>query len=333
VAKDTDQGLPTGTAHQSGQTQGPDPTVSTVTMATENGSTVLPSPVELPSITPGHGQRPARALLGWMAPGQGELAMVSNQIGVPLSPEQRVRLDQARAGVAVRPPDVDQREVVSALPSTLGDHVDRLRATSPGAQMFLEGWEVAMVDLTEVVAFQPVVFTDTAAERVANVDISEVEAVAEYTLPTVHVPQIATQQSNDQNVLIFTSPSPNLRVIGNFHGPVPQAGGMPGGGFVVAEVPSFVQVIGVGGRYILRDGYHRAFGLISRGVTTVPAFVRSFEHLNGLVPDGMLPHEAWMGDRPPLLTDYHDEVVAETVYLPAAQKVIIVQALEIGLAS
>lgn len=222
--------------------------------------------------------------------------------------------------------------MISALPSTLTDHVDRLRATT-GTQMFLEGWDVAMVDLTRVVALQSVVHTDTVVERVTQVDVSDIEAVAEFTLPTIHVSQIAAQQSPGQNVLVFTSPSPNLRVVGNFQGPVPQAGGMPGGGFVVAEVASFVQVIQVGDRYVLHDGYHRTYGLISRGVTTVPAFVRTVEHLNGLVPNGVLPTETWMGERPPMLTDYHDDAVAETISLPASQKVIIVQATEIGLAS
>jgi hypothetical protein len=195
--------------------------------------------------------------------------------------------------------------------------------------MLQQGWEVAMIDLTRVIGFQPTVFTDTAIERVADVDVSNVEAVAGYTLPTVHAAQLRGQQS--QNTFVFTSPNPNLKVLGNFQGPQPN--GMPGCGFFVAETPSFVQVIEVGGRYYLHDGYHRAFGLLSRGVSSVPAFVRSFPHVNGLVPEGMLPAESWLGERPPLLTDYHDDAVAETVYLPAAQKVIVIQALELGMAS
>lgn len=300
--------------------------------ALADGTAVISPPTELPAVAPGHGQRPARALLGWMPPSQGELALVSNQMGVTLGAEQYACLQAARAAVAARPTYLTQGDAASAPPSTLMDHIDRLR-TSTGAQMFLEGWEVAMVDLTQVIAFQPVVHTDTVLERIAKVDITDIGAVAEFTLPTTHVAQIAAQQPHGQNVLVFTSPSPNLRVIGTFHGPVPQASGMPGGGFVVAEVASFVQVIRVGDRYILHDGYHRAFGLISRGVTAVPAFVRTFEHLNGLVPNGMLPTEAWMGDRPPMLTDYHDDVVAGAISLPASQKVILVQATEIGFAS
>jgi hypothetical protein len=56
--------------------------------------------------------------------------------------------------------------------------------------------------------------------------------------------------------------------------PVPVSGGPPIFGFAVALNPSYMQVVHYRGRYFLRDGYHRAYGLLSRGITVVPAFVR-----------------------------------------------------------
>jgi hypothetical protein len=44
----------------------------------------------------------------------------------------------------------------------------------------------------------------------------------------------------------------------------------------------------------------------------------------------MLPQSAWLGQRPPLLRDYHDDRVAESVRLPAQRKMVIVQALELS---
>ena|SRR5712692_24341 len=43
-----------------------------------------------------------------------------------------------------------------------------------------------------------------------------------------------------------------------------------------ACLPSFLQVARFQDRYFLRDGYHRAFGFLSRGIWRVPAFVREF---------------------------------------------------------
>lgn len=52
------------------------------------------------------------------------------------------------------------------------------------------------------------------------------------------------------------------------------AGGAPVFGYVLGALPSFMQIAVIDGRCILRDGYHRAVGLLSRGISVVPAFVR-----------------------------------------------------------
>jgi hypothetical protein len=36
---------------------------------------------------------------------------------------------------------------------------------------------------------------------------------------------------------------------------------------------------------------------------------------------------AWVGDRPPLLRDYHDDLVAEPVLLPVPSRTIVIQAV------
>jgi hypothetical protein len=103
-------------------------------------------------------------------------------------------------------------------------------------------------------------------------------------------------------------------VVGNFNGPMDEVAGAPAFGFAVAVPPSYLQVVRIDGRYVLRDGYHRAFAVLSRGISCVPAFVRAFDTVESLAPVGRLPHAAWPGERPPLLLDYHDNAVAETLY-------------------
>ena len=55
------------------------------------------------------------------------------------------------------------------------------------------------------------------------------------------------------------------------------------------------------GRHFLRDGYHRAFGLLSRGITIVPAFVRDITVFEELMPDPrvQLPQDSYLGLQPP----------------------------------
>jgi hypothetical protein len=42
----------------------------------------------------------------------------------------------------------------------------------------------------------------------------------------------------------------------------------------------------------------------------------------------MLQHEEYLGERPPLLTDYDDDEVAADVVGPATTKIVALQALE-----
>lgn len=286
----------------------------------------------------------ARVLLGWLPQEHGE-SLLANQAEGELSETQRARVSEARDAVAARPAGIDQAGLVSPLPGELADHVARLGETPAGARMRAEGWEIAMVDLSRVVAVAPSVFTDTAAERAASLDPGDLRAVAGLTLPVSHPRPVGELSPGDdvtpiqgqyhylKQTYTIISPNLNLTVAGNFDAPgnidARQPGGLLGFGFNVTVPPSFVQVARFQGRYVLRDGYHRSFGLLSRGITRVPAYVRDFATAEELVPAGTLPRSAWLGNRPPLLRDYHDDLVAEPVLLPVPHRMIVIHAVEL----
>jgi hypothetical protein len=231
--------------------------------------------------------------------------------------------------VAARPEGIDQLDVVRE-PSgdDLHDHLERLRAGA-GAAYFDDGWRVALVDLPRVCAFQPSVFTDSAAERAAGVDPSDIAQLARVTLPTEWRLEQQAQLDEARQQWLLVSRNPSLRVVGHFAGPL-QPGGPLAFGFFATILPSFLQVARYQGRYFLRDGYHRSIGLLDVGARRVPAFVRDFETIATLVPNGMLPQELFLGPRPPTMADYRDDNVATDVSLPAAQKMVLVQALELS---
>jgi hypothetical protein len=107
---------------------------------------------------------------------------------------------------------------------------------------------------------------------------------------------------NAQKAWVIPAANPNLRIAGTWSGPVD---GMLVFGFQIGMLPSFVSVARYRDRYVLKDGYHRAFGFLRPGIKCVPAFVRdvqSFEAL-GLLTTGMLPQDAYLGEHPPLLSD------------------------------
>ena len=84
-------------------------------------------------------------------------------------------------------------------------------------------------------------------------------------------------------------------------------------------------------RYLLRDGYHRAYGFLSRGITRAPTFLRRFLTFEEMrLPAGLLPQDAFLGDRPPMLVDYLDNQVSAEILLPATQKIVVIQGLELS---
>jgi hypothetical protein len=277
--------------------------------------------------------RTARVLLGWLEPQEAALTLQGRRADVTLTTEQRELIESTMKAVQSRTDGADQSDLVRPIDQALHDYIDALRASPLAGPYFAEGWEVALVDLPRVCGFQPNVFVDHATQRVSDVDPAEARSIASVTLPLGTSGELTHQFDQQRQAFIISSANPNVRVIGAVGGPVP--GGLPGTvmlGFQISMMASYVQVAAIHGRYFLRDGYHRALGLIARGVRYAPVFIRHDIAYDQLVtaPAGMLRYEAYMGDRPPFLRDYLDDTVSCEARLPAAHKIVLVQASEFG---
>jgi hypothetical protein len=184
-----------------------------------------------------------------------------------------------------------------------------------------------VVDLQRIYALQPAVFVDRAEDRVVKVDPEDPVSVASATLPLSKPTMLPVQYDQARNAWIFTSPNPNLRMAGQFKA---TSEGHSCFGFAVEVSPSFLQVAVFRGRYVLRDGYHRSYGLLKRGIGKAAAFVREFQTFDELgLPPGLLNQEAYLGDQPPCLGDYFDDDVSVEALQPTIEKLIVIQALEL----
>jgi hypothetical protein len=272
--------------------------------------------------------RVARSLLGWMPEQEALLTLSGRNTNAKPKSEHEARARRAREIVASRPAGVDQTGVVCDAPPQLHVHIDRLREYAGAAPFFNEGWAVQLVDLRKVCSFQPSVTIDNAETRVAGLDSQNPESLASVSLPIACDTPLPAQFDPVRQAFVFSAANPNLRVVGQFSAPV--GPGLVGFGFVVAESPSFLQVVKFQGRHFLRDGYHRAYAFLRGGISVVPAFVREVGATDEIgVPAGMLPQGAYLGDRPPLLPDFLNDDVAAEVRLPSVQKMIVVQAIEL----
>ncbi|HUA47956.1 MAG TPA: hypothetical protein VMA77_22150 [Solirubrobacteraceae bacterium] len=260
--------------------------------------------------------RPARALVAWLSTQEGR------RLGGGAADPDRRRA--ARDTRLQRPAVVDQSGLLGRWPSALEEHALALQASEGAKSMFAGGWEIGLItDLRRVIAAQPTVFVapEDPVEPVPH-DAAEIARIAlPLSAPAAQVPVDFDEERQTWNI---TSPSPNLRITGNFGGEVEP--GVLGFGFLVRVLPSFISLAEYRGRYILRDGYHRAYRFLSHGVLAVPAFIRRFADDESPFRSGMLPEEVYCGERPPTLQDYLDDAVAEDVWISPRGTTIAVSA-------
>jgi len=188
----------------------------------------VPAPPEPPRL-----ERSARVLIGWMQSDDALRTLCGNRGDVEPSDDQRERVARARQVVAARGEGIDQTELLQARPAELAPHVDALRQTPASAELLNGGWDVALVDLGRVCTFQPSVFDEQAAERVADAAPGDVIAQAQVSLPTTWDSQIDASMSTVEKAIVASSRNLNLRVIGAHVGP-PAPGAPPVFGFQVA---------------------------------------------------------------------------------------------------
>jgi hypothetical protein len=271
---------------------------------------------------------PARALIGWLPPAEGALWLAGRQAGQQADPALLARCEQARAAVDARPPGVDQSGLLADPPAALAEHIVALQQDPMSAPLFAEGFEARLVNLSQVCAAQPQIHVEDAIQRVAGLSADDIRGIAAVTLPLPTPVTLSSSFDSTKMTWIVSSPNPNLRIAAQFSAPV--GPGLIGYGFAITVSKSYLQVAGLNGRYFLRDGYHRAYGLLAAGITHVPALVKEFGSIEEVgLPAGLLPQAAYLGSRPPRLEDYLDDNVSASTRLPITQKLVVVQALDL----
>jgi hypothetical protein len=280
-------------------------------------------------------ERSVRCLLAWMS----EAEAINNLLGhIPAPGEDSgpQRTIWASASDAKDGRDAYQMPTptLADVPAELAER-NAAFAQRPDVVAAFQGmdWRIGVADLSQVLSFQKVVVEEQALERVdAGVDVHDLASIFSFCLPDpAGETNLPGALDHDQKGITFSSSNPNLRIGGQVVVPIdiaPAPGQPPSRqnfvGFIVTFGAQFVQVAEYNGRWFVRDGYHRCYGLLRRGVTQIPCvFVRArtFEELGAAQP-GFFPYEVLFGDRPPFVKDFMDDSVSATTRQLAHRKVV-----------
>lgn len=275
-----------------------------------------------------HHARPARSLIGWLPTEVAQASLAGPGVQSPFEPQIVSRVASAHAAVATRQPHTAGTDVITDLPIDLVPYVDELKS-KPFYQPFAaEGWQVRMADLRRIRSAQPTVHTDHATERTQSARPDDLLSLARVTLPHSRAKELmATEPTADGRGWILTCRNPQLRVRGPYTANRDDNGYKTKVFGIETEVAnSLVQVVRWRGVYILRDGYHRAYGLLSRGIESVPVLYHEFpDYQPPLVAPGLFDPNVYIGERAPRLSDYLDDSVSADIEVRRKQKTLVIQ--------
>jgi hypothetical protein len=274
---------------------------------------------------------PARLLLPWLD--QGEAVPLVNGGRMPNPGEDVSHIvaewQRQKNNLAGRPEYDLAVPTIEPLPDALGQRAGALMARPDMQAAFRQfNWQLAVVDLQRVLAFQPSVLHGES--RVANARADDWQGLFSICLPEPQAENLVGNFDQRGNAFTFTSVNPNLRLAGQGTADVNPAQPVKLFGFAISYGLPFVQVAEYQGRWFLRDGYHRCYGLLTKGITRIPCVfirARNFDDLGAAAP-GFLKYDALVGSRPPFLTDYLSDDFSIAVQRPVVHKIIRIRAEE-----
>jgi hypothetical protein len=279
-------------------------------------------------------KQPARALIGYMSLDEATRLLSGGSAEDTDSSEKYESVWRQHRAAALQRLAYVQEDPRVPIPPQLEE---RLRAFAQRedirtAMLPLE-WTVGFVDLSKsVLTFQKVILTGNADQRVEAADPDSPASLLSICIPDSRTAQF--QGAFDPALLAFTASSmnPNLRLAGFEVATSPPASGAAGQqvfGFRLSFGASFVQVAEYQGRWMVRDGYHRVYGLMKRGVTQIPCIIvqaRNFSETGAGRP-GFFDYETLYRENPPRIADFFTDAAID-VEVPATMKVVRIRAEE-----
>jgi hypothetical protein len=233
------------------------------------------------------------------------------------------KIERAQKGLA-------ERECHANCPALLAEQTDNINyllaecRQRSDLQAEYEGldWTLGIVDLRRLLAFQRRLVFGARRHTSPTLQQDDWAQLISFTVG----PQRSTEHrlvrnrssTGDLDITLHSSnPDLQVRLSPNtepgFQLPLSLHGGSP-----------FFEVAELRGRWFLRDGYHRAYGLLQAGVHRIPAVVihtRTIGELGATEP-WFFSEELLFSERPPRVMDFLDEALVLRYERTALRKVI-----------
>lgn len=254
-----------------------------------------------------------KVLLGFMT--ESESSEYATRQGLQLSEAELKEVQQkaraARDYVRKLPARSNRTPEISDMPTTAKSHLEAL-SSEPLFQEHLVGipkWQFAMVEVEKLISFQTNLNMEYIEELRKRVPPpSDSDALLRFCLPSrkeqIMEPVLVNFNPQTNTYSVITD-NLDFRILGNVQGEDPTSG-RKFVGFAFGGGLRQMSVAEHRGRYILKNGYHRAFALASAGHKHVPVILihaPTYE-LTGANRPGFFSVDQLLGDKPPQVGDF-----------------------------
>jgi hypothetical protein len=278
-------------------------------------------------------------LLAWMNEEEAIAALLGRP---PAADEHTAKLRQvwngSRTALMRRAAYRQRTPAISKLPGKLTKQATKFRQR-PDVIADLDGrdYKVGMVDLHKVLSLRKSVEAN-ALKRARQVASADPDSLFNFCLPNPGMgARVSGTVDKVNKAVTLTSHNLNFRIgsplivdLDVSPGPGQPARKEKHIGFTVGFGTAFVHVVECNGRWLLRDGYHRCYGLLQRSIHQIPCvFTKAgdFAEISTVVP-ASFSYDILFGDRPPFLKDFLDDSVTGIAERPAQQRIVHIAASE-----
>jgi hypothetical protein len=183
-------------------------------------------------------------------------------------------------------------------------------------------WTLGVVDLRCLLAFQRRLIFDDVHYTSTIVEQNNWTQLVSIALGSRRSTEYSVAHSRDVDdgfEIMLHSSNPDLQLRLN-----PETNGALHRPFFLYGGSPFLEVAELGGRWFLRDGYHRAYRLLQAGVHCVPAVVIRAQTIGqlGATNPWFFGEEQLFSERPPRVMDFIDESIVLRYERTALRKVI-----------
>lgn len=189
-------------------------------------------------------------------------------------------------------------------------------------------WSLSEVEIDKLVSMQRYIDTEYADTVADRLDLATVEGRIKFCLTDqFRVRESEIVQMPSAFTFAVKGSGADLRVVdmGSTHDPL---SGDRTISFTVGWGRPFVQVMKLRGRYVLKNGYHRAFALRKRGFEYIPCVLLEgddYADLECTGPPTFFSEDTVFGARPPVFSSFFDPEITSQVKMRSYGKAVVIR--------